>query len=315
MRVSVLCPTMRVGGIDVLLHGLAQQTHRDFELVLSDALWKFRRDEVKAEADRLGVSVVHVEPRGLRFPLCTYCRHMNEAIVHATGELALLIVDYTWLAPDTIARHIAHHEQVPGSGFMGPHRYAELPPIDPRFPRYGHDPSETERYSRDVYTHTLDPLMLSIFERPLGEGDDPRLSAEDSSADIIGADGKTIRNRDPKLEQPAGRIHWGFLHCKNESVRLEHFVELNGFDEDLDGSHGWQDSDIACRLTEKCGIQWFVDPTMVVQIVNPRSVFPFGIRERPYQTNEQIWHKKMGDGHPPVNTWILREARKKLGRE
>jgi hypothetical protein len=301
VRVSVLCPTMRVGGIDVLLHGLSKQTHRDFELVLSDALWGYRHDLVQQEAERFGVHVVHVEPRGLRFPVCTYCRHMNEAIVHATGDLALLIVDYTWLAPDTLARHVAHHNGKPRAGLMGPHRYAALPAIKPIVSHYGHSPSETERYANDVRSRALDSMMLSIF---LSFEGDPRLFPD---ADDI-TDG--VRHRDPKFSEPAGPIHPFMLHCRNESVRLEHLIEINGFDEDLDGTHGWQDSDIADRLTIKVGVEWQHDPSLVTHIVNPRPVFPFGLRERPNHTNEAIWRRKQAMGYPAVNSWNLREARK-----
>lgn len=289
---------MRCGGVDALLHGLSGQTFRDFELVLCDALWSYRHEQVVAEADNVGVSIKHVDVAGNKFPLCSYCRHMNTALVHATGEIAVLLVDYTWLPPDNLQRHADFHAARPSNyGLMGPHRYTIFPPLAKTFPSYQN--ADTDKYAEDVRSGKLTEVMLSVFEQPFNQ--DARLLATDQ-----------IGGRDVKHDLPAGPCDPTNLHCKNESVRLEHLVTINGFDEDLDGTHGWQDSDIADRLTQKCGIQWIVDPTHVAEIVNPRYSFPFGARERPFMTNEDVWRTKKAAGYPRVNEWDLAEARKRV---
>jgi glycosyltransferase involved in cell wall biosynthesis len=286
---------MRCGGVDVLIAGLRGQTFRDFELVFSDALHNYRPRLAQQVADS-GVPFVHVNPREHRFPLNTYCRVMNEAIVAARGEIALLIVDYTWLPPDLLERHVRFHEaNGQRAGFMGPHRYVRLPELATLWPRYAHGESETKRYVEDVQSGRLDKFMLSIFAETYDR--DAAAEPEDGYA------------RDGKRDQPAGPIGPTWLHCKNESVRMEHLVAVNGFDEDLDESHAYQDSDIADRLTALRGVEWQVDPTMIAQIVNPRTVFPLSKRVRSHQDNERIWRKKQAAGYPRVNSWSLAEVR------
>lgn len=305
-RVSLICPSMRVGGLDVLCAGLRGQTFKDFELVFSDAIAERRNSVIETSPDALArdwiwhtpFNIVHVRPRDHRFPMNTYCRVMNEAIVAASGEIALLVTDYTWLPPDLIDRHVRFHEaNGPKAGFMGPHRYVRLPELSQAFPAYSHDPSDTARYAVDVESGRLDALMFSIFAEPYN-----RNAAEEPE------DGYA---RDGKRDLPAGPIGYSYLHCKNESVRLEHLIAINGFDEDLDESHAYQDSDIADRLTQKCGVEWTLDPTCIAHIVNPRTIFPLSLRLRSHQDNERVWRAKQAAGYPPVNTWSLAEARER----
>lgn len=299
-KISILMPSMRVGGISLTLDGLSKQNFRDFELVFSDALWAYRHEQVAAEAARLGVPIKHVEVAGNKFPLCSYCRHMNTALVHATGEIAVLIVDYTWLPPDNLQRHADFHaSHAANAGLMGPHRYTVFPKLSAAFPTYKNE--DTDRYAEDVRSGKLDSVMMSIFEKPFTD------DASELEIDTAGG-------RDCKLDLPHGPCVPTNLHCKNESVRLEHLVAINGFDEDLDGTHGWQDSDIADKLTVLRGVNWTVDPTHIAQIVNPRHCFPYGARNRPYTENEKTWRRKQYDGYPPVNTWSLAEARDRVAK-
>jgi glycosyltransferase involved in cell wall biosynthesis len=302
--VSVLCPSMRVGGLDVLVAGLRAQTFKDFELVFSDAIAEHRNRLIETLPNALAsdlmwhtpFNIVHVRPRDHRFPLNTYCRVMNEGLVAANGEIVLLITDYTWLPPDLIERHVRFHEaNGPKAGFMGPHRYVRLPELSPVFEKYVHSEQETARYVSDVRSGRLDSCMFSIFAEPYN-----RNAAEEPE------DGYA---RDGKRDQPAGPIGFSYLHCKNESVRLEHLIAINGFDEDLDESHAYQDSDIADRLSVKRGIDWQLDPTMIAHIVNPRTIFPLSKRLRSHQDNERVWRAKQAAGYPRVNNWSLAEAR------
>jgi glycosyltransferase involved in cell wall biosynthesis len=285
---SVIVPTMRLGGLDVLRHGLAGQTFRDFELVLSDGLYDWRKVHERVHPE---FPTQHVRPRGHRFPRNEYCRVMNEALVAAGGEVALLLSDYTWLPPDALERHAAHHlEHGPRAGLMGFHSYRAMPKLHPDFRPYRED--EIERYVGDVATRRF---LWSVFDKPY-----------DFDARELALDGYAT---DEKSRMPAGPVAQAYMYCKNESIRLEHLLDLNGFDEDLDGSHGYQDSDIADRLVQKCGVQWVLDPTLEACIVNPRRVFPRGVIARPHADNERRWHAKRAAGYPTPNAWSLREAR------
>lgn len=289
--ISVVVPTMRVGGIDLLFAGLKGQTFEDFELVLSDGLYEHRPDLAEFASFRFK----HVEPRDNPFPLNAFCRYANEGLAHASGEIVLFLVDYTFLPPNLLQAHADFHKANDRrQGLMGPHQYYEMPALHPSFPRYGQ--AAIDRYCADLDCNVLDEVMYSLFDTPI------RPSHEFKQLDQTG-----YANADPKLSMPTGPIGPSYLHAKNESVSLEAVLGVNGWDEDLDGTHCYQDSDLADRLAVKAGIQWHLDPSIVAQIVNPRRVFPFPRRVRPVEDNLRIWHEKQAAGYSaPVNTWSLR---------
>ena len=74
MRVSVVVPTYRIGGIDILVSSLQNQTYEDFELIICDCIHKHRKDIIKQEISKLGLKfdVKHVEPINNRYPLNIY---------------------------------------------------------------------------------------------------------------------------------------------------------------------------------------------------------------------------------------------------
>lgn len=271
---SVIVPTMRAGGITVLLDALAAQTETDFELVLVDALYPRRHKQVKQAAWERFIRLVHVDGSQY-FPVASFCAMANAGLRAATGEVAVFMVDYSRPPPDCLARHAAFHRtHGVTDGYMAPHRYIHLD-VDPAFPRYGRD--EIDRYADDVRAGRLDRFVLSIGE-PV-----------DRPAEPFEVDGKVIAqsDADPKLRIPPGPIDSSFFHAKNESVRLS-VARATGWDEDLDGSHGWQDSDFAERLP----VRWTLDPVNVLDIANPRGVFPFAKRTREFGGNEKIWKAK-----------------------
>ena len=285
---------MRVGGLDVLFAGLAQQTFTDFELVLSDGLWKHRNELVALKACAYPFRVTHIEPFSNPFPVNSFCRYANTAIARARGELALMITDYTWLPPESLAVHWAAYEEGKAArvGLMCPHRYVELPQLNSAFWSYKNE--EIDHYVNDLKNGDLESLMWSIFDKPFtGLLEDPRAMKTDPST-----------GADPKLTWPSGVVPPTYFHGKHESVPMQVLVDANGWDEDLDGTHGWQDAELAERLGAR-GVNWRLDNTNVACIVNPRSVFPLAKRLRPYETNEPIWRAKQARGYPTPNTWSI----------
>jgi hypothetical protein len=312
-KISVVCPTMRVGGIDILCHGLDQQTYRDFELVLVDCLYDYRKDVFNGVA-RATFPIKHVSPIENPFPVNSFCRCANTGLIYADCEIVLFITDYTWLPPYTLANHVAFHAFAPKPyrGLMSPHDYLGLPALAADFHPYGREDVDT--YVQDLGSGKLTPFMYSIFAH---EFDGINRLEHDPGAVHAGA-------KDLKIGYARGLVHQNWFHAKNESCLLEDALKINGWDEDLDGSHGWQDSDFSDRLVEKAGVTWFLDPSVIAYIVNPRFVLPHGKRTKDNQTseshlmsaaqfvNEQTWFKKRAQGYPPVNTYSLREARQRV---
>ncbi len=287
--VSIIVPTMRVGGLDVLFDSLAKQSFTDFELVLVDALYSRRKDIVLRQARDRFISVRHVglDPTP---KFCAFCTFSNAGIVASSGEILLFMVDYSRLPRDLVAKHAAFHRADPTdrAGLMGPHRYLKLD-VNPEFPAFGRQ--EIDRYDAACASGELDRFLWSTG-RALEQ---PAIPHQADGGAIVPPDA------DPKLRMPAGPIGAEFFHAKNESIHRDRAIEINGWDQELDGAHLYQDSDFADRLVVKAGVQFTLDPTAVVEIVNPRHVFPFARRVRDHQENYAIWQRKKAAGYtsPP----------------
>lgn len=292
--ISVCVPTNRVGGIDLLLEGLLQQSFTDFEVVLADGLHKYRKDLVADRIKSYPFPIKHVEPKNNLFPLNQFSHVANTALANASGEIVVFFVDYTYAPPDLLAAHAAFHQQNDRMrGLMCPHNYFEVPELHTAFPKYGNE--ELDQYIADLNSGKLDPCMWSIFARDVKAGD--KFEELDRSG---------YANVDPKLTADPGGVHPTYFHGKNESCSLSAVLDINGWDEALDGSHCYQDSDIAERLNVHNGVQWTVQPIPIAQIVNPRRIFPFPLRVRPVEDNLRIWKTAKASGYPHVNQWSLR---------
>lgn len=269
---SVCVPTMRIGGLDVLFHGLRGQVFRDFEVVVADGVRQGSNRWFPDGTKTLDRPFTLVKPEPNPFPVNAFCKYANTALDWARGEVVVFLTDYTWLPPDCLQRHADWHKSHrAGQGYMAPHRYVALPPLHPGFPKYAPDGTDTERYAEDVLSGRLQRFSWSIFETPF-DGD-PRTMPF-----------CTATGADPKLSLPAGAVDPMMFHGKNESVRASDAKRVR-WNERLDGTHGWQDCDMAQALS----IDWELDPSNVAYILNPRPVFPLARRLRPFETNEAVW--------------------------
>lgn len=299
--ISVVVPTNRVGGIDVLLSGLLAQTFRDFELVLVDG--------VALEVPRLPV-VDHSGFRirsvrmadGLR--TCSYCRYANAGLAAARGEVVLMLSDYTQLPPRSLQTHAEYHQRG-GRGLMCSHDYFKLPPLSPAFGPYtgqrltsaGHDEiasgADWARYVADMQAGKLDALLHSVLAN---QADLPAPEAPAAPCDA------GWHGADPKLRMPPGPIPHTYFHCKHESFRREDALAIGGFDERLDGTNGYQDTDFAHRLTALRGVHWTLDPSQVARIFNPRPHFPHPPYARPIASNRAIYEQSVAEGFRGVRS-------------
>lgn len=302
-KFSIVVPTMRIGGVDVLFHGLQKQTFRDFELVLVDDLKGWRSSLYKDEgiwayhsyefrkSDGCPFDMLHVEPFGNDFPRAHYCRSMNTGLRVARGEIVVLLVDYTWLPPTFLEEHARLHAEHPERVVLAQHRTV-FPPavfdeVDYRPTLEQYTALGMDRYVADLRTPKLDRFRFSIFSDPF---EDPTPLPDDRRFGY-----------DTRGDFPEGPIHDHLLfYCRGESVRRAHLEAVDGFDEDYDGSHAYQDSDVADRLKRKLGLEFYnapgIPPTV---IVNPRPFFPHAVREREIASNGELWHRKREAGYPP----------------
>jgi glycosyltransferase involved in cell wall biosynthesis len=310
--ISIIVPTNRLGGIDLLFDSLARQTERDFELILVDNI-KPWRTVLAPGGHLLTFQASHIEPRENSFPLVQYCRTVNTGIAHARGETILLLCDYSWCHPRMVETHLDEQSKHPGPLHLD-YNYSALPELKPDFPliynQSGYDPTvdpieysrvlneSTDRYVEDLKAGKLDPFMWSIFAEPLSEESVSELEV-------------THQHRPCSTRKPDD---WNWCSFKNESFPTELFLELNGLDEEYDASHCYQDQEFSYRLRER-GIPWRNGPaeTGMVTVVNPRPVLNVKKLGKPMGYNRHLCDsERVASKRLPVNPgFSLREWRRK----
>ena len=295
--ISVVVPTSRLGGIDILLDSLKAQSFTDFELVLVDALHEIRKDEVAAAAADRFVRLIHLPPQPATWPIAAFCAAANTGLAAATGDVVLHAVDFTRFPSEMLARHAHFHrnDRAQRGGLMSPHRYVKIAPT-PGWESFVEDlKGDLDKWVRAVapdvgpnWKACRDKFLVSIGK------------ATDEPADehVADAGARVPHDADPKLREPAGRIAPSFFHGKCESLRRVHALAAGGWDEDYDGSHLYQDTDYAERVTRVCGVEWHNDPSLAVEIANPRRYFPLLRRVRPPESNKRLFDLKRAAGFP-----------------
>lgn len=307
--VSVVLVTHRVGGLDIVFDSLSRQIFKDFELIISDGLYQYRKELVAEKIKDYSFRVKHIEPFNNPFPNNAFCRYANSGLAHADCKVVVFITDYTFLPSESLLKHARHYMTNPELGYMACHRYFKLNNVHPDFPNYTDEPVEkdndllynhsnddTLKYAEDVRSGKLNSLMWSLFEQNFNYETynmewDPLLAVADPKS---------------RLEE-SGLINLSWFHGKNESCGLENILRINGWDESLDGGHGFQDTDLSDRLTKLGGITaWHFDFSNGCYLINPRPIFPHGFRHRSVQDNGDIWRAKMEQGYPSNNQWSLK---------
>lgn len=308
--ISILVPQNRPGGLDVLLSGLARQTlpRSAFELVLIDDLHAHRADLVRDKAADLRLQVAHVPPHGVPQLPCGlyepghYQRALNTGLMHARGDLCLVLCDYTYLADDCLERHIEYRsaeQHIPKLCAMGTVNNVDIKPLmHADFPRrygwfaMGHNPADhvdathapsyqpwmtsesrvrlmTEwlgNYTADLAAGKLDSFMWSVFGEPITPD-------TDVSAFRVWQVGRG--------NLAAGKQSHQICYLKNDSFRTDDLVAVNGWAEEMDGCHGHQDSELAGRLEAQLGMEFWLFPQARAYLFDPHGVAIIrGMRKR-----------------------------------
>jgi len=320
--ISVLVPQNRPGGLDVLFSGLARQTltSDQFELVLIDDLHAFRADLVRDYAARRDLQVTHVPPHGVpRLPSGLYepghyQRALNTGLIHARGDTVLVLCDYTMPHDSTLEVHNSFQRGMAAIGerwcLGGQVDCVDITPhLHPDFPRLygwlamGHDPARyTEEtyqpwlsprtrialgnkwraaYERDLKAGILDRFMWSVFAEPVTpETDISRFR---------------VWQRD-KSETARGQIHHQLMNLKNNSFALEELLAVRGFDEDLDGCHGHQDSELAGRLEANRGMRYMLYHPASVTLFEAHGIGIIRGYWKPEDHNLKAYNRKWDSG-------------------
>jgi glycosyltransferase involved in cell wall biosynthesis len=308
--ISVIVPTNRVGGLDVLVEGLRLQTYRDFELIVVDCLWNRRADAVAEKLENQPFRVLHVPPRENLFPTSCYQRCVNTGLVHARGEIVYFTCDYTFILPDCLERHASFHAQNPGpAALVGPFSQLEHPAVHKGFPgKFGPEwnqkwPSEEARaagmnqYAKDYLSaleaQKLDAFMWSAYQSEF---------SEHHIADL------GVMNVSSYISLPSGPSIPGVCNLKNDSFKLESLLTINGFDEDFDGAHFCQDYEMAERAGAS-GVKFNLDRDALVFILDMHDYMTIRASERSERANFKLFQQKQGKIVAANPSFNLREMR------
>lgn len=306
--ISVIVPTTRVGGLDILFSSLESQTFRDFEVLLVDSLYERRKDIVAEQASKYSFSVKHLPQRETATHLC---QALNQSLLQAKGHIMYIMPDYTWLKSDCLQIHADFHKSKGGEkcAMVGHFYDCELPQLHKDFyrpyasnvPYYPEEipnqfiireREDYNNYMEDINSGKLNNLMWSLFETPF----------------TISTDPNTFKISIPKQILPPGDADKKQFVFKNESYLLDTVININGFNEACGGSHGWQDWEFIDRLTTLTDTKLVHNPSAMAFTINPRTILYARYREKDVFSNEKVWKDGVASKFQNrINDWSIRE--------
>lgn len=230
MRVTMICSTARLGGLDFTLHGLSKQTRSPDLFVLVDEWWHLRFSKLKLDK-QLTFPCLHIFPGWDSFGVSRLGRGHNIGAQHGREGLLIFINDWLLIPPDLVERMAGYAERNPGWSLSGA--------------QFRYDLSDVLEI--DVCS-SLRPgvQMEGLFDR---------------YAPIF----KDYRDGLKRGEAPEGLDelppdHW--FGGINDSILAEYWHGMGGTDERYDGAGGGQDIDLAFRASQ-LGARFAFDSTLI----------------------------------------------------
>ena len=225
MDISVILTTARFGGLDILFSSmLAQEFDGDFEIIVSDEFYQERNPYWLGELFR------HSAHRNLKFkfihlPPKRPCRiyddslGVNTALAAASGELVVILADYSWAPANYLQAHWDFHKANPGWSMSCYLDRYPLPPMKG-------EPYSIERDWWSVFQEDFNPEWFDAREPIYRER--------------RGCVGKV--HEDGKVEIPGDCVY-----LLGDSVPLAVLKELGGVDERLIGGYSANDICVGMR--------------------------------------------------------------------
>ena len=147
-KLSIIFVTGQSGGYDVLLHALSRQTVKEYELICIDERYQYRREQIAAIAQKLGVNLVAVSPSKAKTHLSTpfgLSNAFNTGVILASGNIITFLEDHVFVPADFVERTLHFHSK---------HDYALL-----SYPELIFSPPPGQLDA----TRVLDPSSISVF--------------------------------------------------------------------------------------------------------------------------------------------------------
>ncbi len=270
--------------MDVIFEGLAKSNYKDFEVVIVDNLHRYRDEIVAQNAPKYGVPYQHIPVPDSKFPVVNFQQCVNAGVRASRGDIVLITCDYARFGPDHLQFHADFHATHPNAGLISCMRIMETPKN--KFPyRYG---QESLPYGEH---DARPPWTLADFARV----------ADQYVADLeagkfkeflwsIGLEEPWIQRGpvEDKAGHPPGPCPPGYAHIKADSFPKANLLAIGGFDERFDGTHCYQDSEVAKRLA-RAGLQWHIQKTHYVELPDVHPLFTIRKMLRDPDTNRILY--------------------------
>ena len=221
--------------MDVLAAGLAQQTMRDFEVILVDYWWEERRGVVERSTLHHFAPLIHVPPRLGRWrPMADAHQAWNTGLALARGKVVCSLSDYWLIHPRYIEEHFTVWEKSKGTAALsGEHTVHAMPRLGAT--------SNPEHPPPHVFAALLWSTLDEMF------------CVEGMNA--LPVKWRGVKPLAPPRPDGFHPVPWSYYWAAcNESAPLDALYKVNGYDEAFDGGRTYGDVDLAARL-EKVGVE------------------------------------------------------------
>lgn len=236
MKVSVLCPIHRYGGLDVTFFGFEHQNFpkEDYELILCDKLYDFRKTMVENRARNSGINVVHFAPKK-DSERHVHSSVLNECLAKARGDCCIVIGDYSCFEPHWIERHYQHY--LLGVCCSSPQIIYGLPKLQ-----------ENLKKGYSVFDNSFNMEMFGILP---------------------------VFPMDMKSQLPSQEIDHRFWYNRNESFPRDKAIAIGGWDESYDNNVGPSNKEFGLRMKYEAGCRIVNDPFNWIRRIMSYPIPPF----------------------------------------
>lgn len=258
VKVTVILGSSRPGGFDMSLRGLANQTYDDFEILCVDERYHKRHSMLLDYVKKFNIKqpFYHVPNHRSNFGWSVHSAGANTGLMLADGELVIFHQDYAYAPPDFIENHVKRHIGK-RMYILGPH----YPPILNQSKIITKDNIEATPFSIVYHKTTLDDLQnqynsfneLCIFEKEFVPPD-----VSDYEIDYAYRERVDIAN---------------IVNIKNDSMRRDDALNVNGLTENFDNMSGPSDTDFGVRM-QASGCEIHVELAAPLYHIDVRPYLP-----------------------------------------
>jgi len=238
MKISILCPIHRWGGIDILTYGLERQSFakEDYELIICDKLYNYRKDYMKLWALENNINLIHFEPKN-KSEYHVHSSVLNECLEKASGKYCIVIGDYSYLPTDWISIHHQYNDNY-GLCVSAPQIIYSLPKLHDNLQR----PISIfyEKFNFDTFK------ILPSYKL------------------------------DPKLNMKIGSMVGGkYWYNRNESFPTDAAKLIGGWDERYDNAVGQSNLEFGLRLEYEVNCKIITDNRATIGRILSYPIGPF----------------------------------------